>query len=223
MLIGSPNAATASGFQSGEVFILFGGDNLLSKQGGVTIPELRDAEYGMTLAGASARDHAGTTVANAGDVNGDGIEDILIAAADASPRFDSTGDGTADAVGIDFNGDLTADDLDGDGEPDNMTGAGLVYIVFGGEHLTGTINLREIGTDNLPGLTIVGKKAGDHLGGGYTQNGLLSRGVAPAGDVDGDGKADFFVSSVLADPDGKTDAGEVYLLYGGFEVGTGSD
>ena len=38
--------------------------------------------------------------------------------------------------------------------------------------------------------------------------------MAPAGDVDGDGRADLMVSSILADPEGKTNAGEVYLIYG---------
>ncbi len=223
LLIGSPTVTGAAGFESGEVFIYFGGTNLLSPEGGITIPELRDMDYGMVLAGASREDHAGTTVADAGDVNGDGINDILIAAPDASPMFDSTGNGQADAIGIDLNGDLLADDLDKDGDPDDLTDAGLVYIVFGGRHLTGNINLREIGTDNLPGLTIVGRQGGDHLGGGRTQNGLLSRGVAPAGDVDGDGLSDIFVSSVLADPDGKTNAGEIYLLYGGFELDSSDD
>ena len=52
------------------------------------------------------------------------------------------------------------------------------------------------------------------LGGGLTQNGLLSRGVSSAGDVDCDGPCDIMISSVLADPEGKTDAGEVYLIYG---------
>lgn len=214
LVIGSPRAASAAGFQSGEVFILFGGQNLLSPQGGITIPELRDAGHGMVLAGAHPGDMAGTTVANAGDVNGNGIDDLLIAAPNASPRFDSTGDGVLDAIGIDLNGDGVADDLNGDGSPDDLTQAGLVYLVFGGEHLTGTINLREIGTENLPGMVFVGREAGDRLGGGLTQNGLLSRGIASAGDIDGDGRTDFFLSSVLASPEGKTNAGEVYLIYG---------
>ncbi len=214
LLIGSPNASPGGGFQAGEVFILFGGRNLLSPQGGVTIPELRDAGDGMVIAGAHPDDHAGTTVACAGDVNHDGIADILIAAPDASPRFDSDGDGVVDTTGLDLNGDRAADDLDGDGTPDDMTGAGLVYLVLGGDHLTGTIGLNQIGTPNLPGMVFVGRKGGDHLGGGLTQNGLLSRGINSAGDLDCDGYGDFFMSSVLADPDGKTDAGEVYLVYG---------
>ena len=60
------------------------------------------------------------------------------------------------------------------------------------------------------------------MGGGLTQNDLTSRGVSSAGDLDGDGRGDFFFSAIQADPDGKTDAGEVYLIYG-FELPTVDD
>ena len=45
-----------------------------------------------------------------------------------------------------------------------------------------------------------------------------SRGVAATGDLDGDGKADIAISSILANPGTggivRTHAGEVYILYG---------
>ncbi|MBP7935733.1 MAG: FG-GAP repeat protein [Phycisphaerae bacterium] len=220
LLIGSPDAFTAGGAQSGEVFILFGGRNLLNPAGGITLGDLRDAGYGMLLTGAGTGHHAGITVANAGDFNGDGTPDILIAAPDASPSFTFTpgGDGTYAAAGtahgVDLDGNGVADDRNLDGDPDDLTGAGVVYVVFGGTHLTGTISLGQIGSDNLPGVMFVGSNGGDALGGGLTQNGLLSKGVASAGDLDGDGRADLLMSSILASPEGKTAAGEVYLIYG---------
>jgi len=214
LIVGSPQATPGARFHAGEVFILFGGRNLLSPAQGVTIPELRDSGDGMVLAGEFANDQAGTTVANAGDVNRDGVADILIAAPYASPRYDSDGDGDLDAVGLDLNGDRTADDLDEDGVPDDMTQAGMVYVVFGGEHLSGTIELDQIGTSRLPGFVLVGRRGGDQMGGGEVQNGLLSRWINTAGDIDGDGYEDVFISSVQADPQGLTDAGEVYLMYG---------
>jgi len=214
LLIGSPKVASGGRFEAGEAFVFFGGTKLLSPAGGATIPQLRDQGHGMVISGAQAYGHVGTAVANAGDINNDGIADMLISAPDASPMFDSDGDGQVDTIGMDIDGNRMPDDLDGNGTPDDMTGAGLVYVVFGGEHLTGTIGLDQIGTENLPGFVIVGRKGGDHLGGGLTQNGLLSHGINSAGDLDGDGFDDLMISSVLADPDGKTDAGEVYMIYG---------
>lgn len=143
-------------------------------------------------------------------------------------NYDSDGNGTLDAVaqnGVDINGDGRADALNGNNltdlnevyindADDDLTGAGVVYLVYGGTHLTGTINLNQIGTASLPGLVFVGRKAGDHLGGGRTQTDLLSRGVNTAGDMDGDGRDDLLLSAILADPEGKTNAGEVYVVYG---------
>ncbi|HOQ85970.1 MAG TPA: integrin alpha [Phycisphaerae bacterium] len=247
LLIGSPNATPSAGFEAGQVFILFGGKTLLNAEGGVTIRELVDRGDGMLLTGVAAGDRTGEVVASAGDVNGDGVADLLIAAPNASVpdikfrnpgqdslrslrvtfQYDSDGDGIPDAtgIGIDLNGDGLADPLNGNNErdvngniiydaDDDLTNAGVVYLVFGGTHLKGTIRLDEIGSPSLPGLVFVGRAAGNELGGGRTQNGLLSRGLAYAGDLDGDGYGDVMISSVLADPDGKTDAGEVYVVYG---------
>jgi len=50
---------------------------------------------------------------------------------------------------------------------------------------------------------------------GGTSTTAVSRGVAPLGDIDADGFADFAISAMLADPDAKIDAGEAYVLYGG--------
>ena len=43
---------------------------------------------------------------------------------------------------------------------------------------------------------------------------VFSDGVVSIGDLDGDGFGDFAISAMLADPQERTDAGEVYVIYG---------
>ncbi|HET8950487.1 MAG TPA: integrin alpha, partial [Solirubrobacteraceae bacterium] len=52
---------------------------------------------------------------------------------------------------------------------------------------------------------LVGEHAGD----------LTGAAVAPAGDVNGDGRGDVIVGAPLADPAGRADAGSAYVVFGG--------
>lgn len=67
----------------------------LSSEGGVfpTTFELSslDGTSGFVLNGIAAGDQAGRTVASAGDINGDGIDDILIGARFADPNGSDSG------------------------------------------------------------------------------------------------------------------------------------
>ncbi|MEK7711394.1 MAG: hypothetical protein AAB341_05810 [Planctomycetota bacterium] len=77
----------------------------------------------------------GFNVANAGDVDGDGTDDLLIAAPNASPRFDNAPNDGVDelsTLGVDVNLDGVRDEVPGD---DQLLQAGLVYVVFGSNRL----------------------------------------------------------------------------------------
>ena len=141
----------------------------------------------------------GRAVAVLGDVNGDGRGDILVAAPfDATPEVSSSDGGYAGSVhllsGLDGSelwlaqGEeaselfgwaiAAAGDVDGDGIPDALIGApnhdnfrGRVLVCSGD---TGAVLLE-----------LFGNSAGDHFGGA----------LAPAGDVDADGHADFAVGA----------------------------
>ncbi len=107
----------------------------------------------------------------AGDVNGDGIDDIII------------GEGSAD--------------------PNGQSNAGSIHVVYGGAGLGRDTDLGALAPDQ--GFRLDGVSAGD----------LVGNWVDGAGDVNGDGTGDMIVGSLFADPEGRTDAGAAYILFGG--------
>ena len=176
----------ASG-DAGEAIILLGSSTLNSPAGGWT-PATIPADRVIRFTGANAGDLVGANVASAGDVDGDNLSDVLIAA------------------------------------PGVSGSTGSVYLIYGDDELTGIQGLANVGAAALPGVKFNGRVAGDFLGGGMKNvpgtdpNGgsadVTSQGVATLGDIDGDGADDFSITSMLASPAGKTNAGEVYVIYG---------
>lgn len=175
----------------GQAVVILGSPTLESPANGWTVADIVAAGRAIRFSGAAQGDLAGANVAGAGDVDGDGLDDVLIAA------------------------------------PGAEGGKGAVYLVYGAASLVGQdVSLADIGAVDVPGAKLVGRAATDMLGGGSVsysgtnpgspQTGItaFSRGVAKLGDIDGDGRGDYAVSAMLADPNGRSDAGEVYVIYG---------
>jgi hypothetical protein len=222
LVIGSPNALGGVG----EVVIVFGDPGVVSDANGISVDTLlstsRTTDGGpvaVRITGNS-RDSDGQfgfNVAFAGDVDNDGTDDLLIAAPNATPRFDpypNDGDDTLSEEGLDLDFDGIKDDVSSStGQPDgvvdtfdDLSNAGIVYVVLGLNRLdqvktcseTGkacesatdclsgetcaspnmSISIDQLGTTHLRGFMIVGRAAGDRLGGG------------DAGDPDSGGKSD---------------------------------
>lgn len=188
---------------TGQAIVIFGSRTLLSPEGGFTLDGIVDVGRAMRFVGVRPGDLAGAGVAGAGDVDADGLGDILIAAPNAFPSFEQSGKRPPDPP---------------------ATGPGVVYLIYGsGRHTAGVFDLAKVGTPALPGAVFVGRAAGDFVGGGQLEivvnpdgkpTTIYSRGVAALGDIDGDGRDDYALSAILADPFGKTNAGEVYIIYG---------
>ena len=156
-------------------------------------------------------DLAGGSVAGAGDVDGDGHDDLLIGA----PWNELVGSaylvlgpvtGTLDLsladaklLGeyVDTGGTVSgAGDVDADGHDDLLVGSyGLGHLVLG--PVSGTVDL------SLSDAKLLGEETNDGC-----------CGVAGAGDVDADGRADILVGA-RGNDEGGTDAGAAYLVYGG--------
>jgi VCBS repeat-containing protein len=87
ILIGAPGSSSTV---SGQAFVVFGGQGT-GGTGSFDLSAL-GAGTGVTFNGIDPGDQAGFSVSSAGDVNGDGIDDILIGAFNAGPNGAGSGE-----------------------------------------------------------------------------------------------------------------------------------
>jgi hypothetical protein len=198
----------------------------INNGGGNPLPDAMQERF---FTGLNADDTFGMSLSSAGDVNGDGYDDIIIGA----PNNDAGG-GNAGRAYVFFGGNIinsladiiltgtaandlfgrgvsTAGDVNGDGYSDVIVGipgqdaagsnAGAAYIYFGGESM-----------DNIADVMLTGEAAGDQLG----------FSVASVGDVNGDGYSDVITGAFFNDAGG-TDAGRAYIYFGGQTMNNTAD
>ena len=134
LLIGA-YGAEPTGTNSGAAYVMFGGAGVGS--GGAIELSTLDSSAGFVMNGAAMGDRAGDAVSGAGDVNGDGFNDLIIGA----PQVDLNGlfnYGSAYLVfGARLNhpilpGGAGADTLRSTGEPQQLLGAQGADSLFGG-------------------------------------------------------------------------------------------
>ena len=253
LIIGARYADPNGDGNAGETYIVYGGANAPGT-GGVLGLSMLDGTNGFTLTGIDAFDFSGRSVSSAGDVNGDGYDDLIIGADAADPNGDNTAGetyivyGGANAPGTGGVLDLSAldgtngfilngfdaydragfsvssaGDVNGDGYDDLIIGAyradpngsnsGETYVVYGGASAPGTGGVLDLSTlDGANGFILNGIDGNDRSG--------IS--VSSAGDINGDGYDDLIIGASRADPNGDSDAGETYIVYGGASApGTG--
>ncbi len=207
---------------------------------GDTTVSLEDADY--TFLGEVVEEKAGFDVTGVGDVDGDGLDDLLVTADTSGANGMDSGQaylllaaglgapgisslGSADYVfagesEMDLLGHSSAQmgDLDGDGRGDFLITAYVDAVEgqdVGSAYLVLGADLGEAGSFALDAASykLVGEADFDRMG----------HGAACAGDVDGDGLPDLLLGAYGNNEGGGADAGKAYLLLGsGLAPGSGS-
>jgi hypothetical protein len=236
LVIGAYYASPLSRTYAGAAYVIYGS----RKMPAVLDLNTLNATQGMVIQGAVAGDYAASSVSSAGDVNGDGLSDLVVGAFGASPLNRTNagaayliygsrvlpavldlktltqaqgmviqGAGAGDRAGTvssagDVNGDGISDILiaASQASPLSRSLAGAVYLIYGTKYLPGVLDLNTLTA--AQGLAIQGAVVGDNAG----------FSASSAGDVNGDGIADIIIGARQASPQGRYQAGTVYLIFG---------
>ncbi|NNL03880.1 MAG: hypothetical protein HKO85_01235 [Xanthomonadales bacterium] len=230
LVLGAPASSLGAQF-GGAVYLIFGTDQGFESPIDLSLP----GDYHV-IAGIEENADAGSSVAGAGDVNGDGTDDLVIGARFANGSsgaayvvFGSAGElpgsfdvlngangfamasvGLGDVLGQSVAGGF---DLNGDGYDDIAIGAPLA-----GEENNYTGKAYIVFGSNQPFGATLNLNALDGSN-GLTINGAADQdnfgeSVAVAGNIDLEGFDDLIIGAPQASPGGLADAGSSYVIFG---------
>ena len=212
-------------YYSGTSYVVFGKVSGFSSS--LDLSAL-DGTNGFQINGVSKFDFSGGSLASPGDVNGDGFDDLIIAAQGYNVEFHPFNESKAYVVfgsGSGFPSELHLAALDGsngfrivgtggkidvnwtvDGAGD-FNGDGFADLVVRTRNSTYVVFGKASGFASSLQLSSLDGSTGFQLISG------IGRGHG-AGDIDGDGFSDLIVSNPDADPNDITNSGTSYIIYG---------
>ena len=231
VIVGAPYADPSSRFSAGSSYVIYG----TASPSDVDLTSLGSS--GFRIDGATANDSSGYSVASAGDVNGDGLADVIVGAPYAAP-FSRSSAGSSyviygaaspsnvdlaslgssgfriDGAAADDNSGwsvASAGDVNGDGRADVIVGA---YRASPSSRSTAGSSYVIYGTASPSNVDLASLGSGGFRIDGAAANDNSGYSVASAGDVNGDGRADVIVGAYRASPFSRSTAGSTYVIYG---------
>ena len=240
LIIGAPSADPAGRQNAGLSYVVYG---RATGFGSIVKLSKLNGKTGFRLDGFRPGEASGSSVAGAGDVNGDGVDDLIIGAPAGDPggRHHAGSSYVVFGRKSGFDARFSLASLNGrngfrlDGGQagersgtrvagaDDVNGDGLDDVIAG-------VPLADPGSRNVsgPSYVVFGKGRGfaatidlSSLSGiaGFQLNQRAvddhaGRPAAVAGDVNGDGHSDLIVGAPSADPGGRKNAGSSYVVLG---------
>ena len=221
-----PNSA------NGASYVVFGSASGFAN---LNLNTLTNAQ-GFKLTGVAAGDKAGTSVSNAGDINGDGIGDMIVGASGVSSSTGasyvvfgkaagnafaninlSTLNGGASG-GFKITGEANSQSGFSVSNAGDVNGDGLADLIIGARNADTAAGAAYVVFGKVGGFTDINLgtlgTAGFKISGGDTQDGVGTS-VSGAGDVNGDGFDDLIIGAPGIDrAQGASEVGDAFVVFG---------